>query len=168
MRTKLFLSIAVALFSVLASAQTYPEGTKIKGVTWAMTNVASQGKFAANPEDYGNYYAFEEAQTACPEGWRVPTTEEHMSLDAAGSVWTTVNGVEGRRFGSGSNSIFLPAAGCRSTGGQVYGQGSFGGYWSSKAGSYAGGYSLYFGSAGVYPSININYAGGFAVRCVAE
>ena len=47
----------------------------------------------------------------CPPGWRVPYADEFESLIAAGSFWTTVNGVPGRVFGRPPNQIFLPAAG---------------------------------------------------------
>ena len=47
----------------------------------------------------------------CPPGWRLPTAEEFESLIAAGSVWTTVNGVNGRLFGTAPHQLFLPAAG---------------------------------------------------------
>ena len=47
----------------------------------------------------------------CPPGWRLPYVSEFESLVAAGSFWTTVNGVPGRIFGRPPNQIFLPAAG---------------------------------------------------------
>ena len=47
----------------------------------------------------------------CPRGWRIPYPDEFESLIAAGSFWTTVNGVGGRVFGTAPNQIFLPAAG---------------------------------------------------------
>ena len=47
----------------------------------------------------------------CPPGWRIPYADEFRSLAAAGSFWTTVNGVGGRVFGTAPNQIFLPAAG---------------------------------------------------------
>ena len=47
----------------------------------------------------------------CPPGWRLPTVPEFESLVAAGSVWTAVNGVYGRLFGTAPHQLFLPAAG---------------------------------------------------------
>ena len=41
----------------------------------------------------------------------LPTIPEFESLIAAGSVWTAVNGVYGRLFGTTPNQLFLPAAG---------------------------------------------------------
>jgi uncharacterized protein (TIGR02145 family) len=145
------------------------EGVVIDGITWATRNVGEKGTFVDNPEDYGGYFNFEYAQIACPEGWRTPTHDEYVSLNAAGSEWTTENGVNGRLFGtSGENTIFLPAASCRDTSGTVYGQGSFGNYWSSTAYSGTNGYGLYFTSANVNPSNGSLYAYGFSVRCVRQ
>ena len=47
----------------------------------------------------------------CPPGWRLPTIPEFESLIAVGSVWTAVNGVNGRLFGTAPHQLFLPAAG---------------------------------------------------------
>lgn len=71
--------------------------------------------------------------------WRMPTQAELQALiDNCDVQWTTVNGVNGRKFtGKGdfaSNSVFLPAAGyCYYSGGDggVRGQGIYGYYWSS-------------------------------------
>ena len=142
------------------------EWVEIRGVKWATRNVGERGKFVAKPEDYGRLYTFQEAQTACPAGWRTPTRQEFESLDAAGSTWTTEGGVSGRKFGNGNNTIFLPAAGYRRTIGLVNGQGSNGYYWSSTASSDSYGSSLYFGSTDVYPSDYDNSAYGFSVRCI--
>lgn len=67
--------------------------------------------------------------------WRMPTmTELQALLDNCDVVWTTVGGVNGRKFtGRGDyseNSVFLPAAGyCYS--GSVQSQGDRSYYWSS-------------------------------------
>jgi len=66
--------------------------------------------------------------------WRMPTLAEIQELlNNTTSTWTTVNGVDGRRFTSktNGNSIFLPAAGYRSYSGLGY-AGSRGYYWSSS------------------------------------
>lgn len=49
----------------------------------------------------------------CPAGWRVPTKEELQILISSGSEWITLNGVKGRLFGSGDNTVFLPAVNYR-------------------------------------------------------
>lgn len=49
--------------------------------------------------------------------WRLPTIKEIEELcNKCTSIWTTNNGVYGRKFvGPNGNSIFLPAAGCYET-----------------------------------------------------
>ena len=89
------------------------QGVVINGVRWATRNVGAPGTFVVNPEDFGNYFAWEKAKNACPRGWRLPTLAEFHSLNDTGSEWITRNGVSGRLFGSGRNQIFLPAAGMK-------------------------------------------------------
>ena len=66
-------------------------------------------------------------------GARMPTKEEWVELlDNTTAVWTTYNGVNGRRFtGTNGNSIFLPAAGSR-LGSEVIYAAKYGPYWSSS------------------------------------
>jgi hypothetical protein len=66
-------------------------------------------------------------------GARMPTRQEWEELsDYCSSVWTTQNGVNGRRFtGPNGNTLFLPAAGNR-WGGELYVAGDYGFYWSSS------------------------------------
>ena len=65
--------------------------------------------------------------------WRMPTREEIQELiDNCSSEWTTLNGVNGRKFtGSNGNNIFLPAAGYRGEG-ELHDLGTGGCYWSSS------------------------------------
>ena len=66
--------------------------------------------------------------------WCMPTLDDIKELlDNCTSEWTTLNGVNGRKFTSNinGNSIFLPAAGFRWDGDLVY-AGSGGIYWSSS------------------------------------
>lgn len=70
-------------------------------------------------------------------GGRMPTEEEWQELlNNTTSTWTTINGVNGRRFtGPNGNSIFLPAAGWNGTG--FFHAGSDGEYWTSSLHSIA-------------------------------
>ena len=68
--------------------------------------------------------------------WVMPTYEEMRELlDNTTNEWTTVNGINGRKFTSkvNGNSIFLPAAGYRD-GSSLSGQTQYGLYWSSSVG----------------------------------
>ena len=83
--------------------------------------------------------------------WRMPSLEQCKELISnCTSEWTTQNGVNGRKFtGPNGGTIFLPAAGDR-WGGELYGAGSWGEYWSSslnESGPYIA-YHLGFGSGG--------------------
>ena len=142
-------------------------GVVINGITWAPSNIGSSRTFVANPENYGELYTFDEAQTVCPAGWRVPTQAELQSLVNAGNVWTTVNGINGHRFGTAPNTIFLPAAGYRNINASLANVGTSGNYWSSTVnGTYA--YYLTFNGSAVSPASVSSRANGFSVRCVAE
>jgi len=147
-----------------SSSNAGKEGVTINGITWAKKNV---GAFDA--EDYGNYYTWEQAKTACPKGWRLPTENELKSLVNAGSVWTTQNEKNGRKFGDSNNFIFLPAAGYRyDSNGSLYGVGSYGSYWSSTpySSNYACYLNFYSGNASMHGYSSRAY--GQSVRCVSE
>lgn len=64
--------------------------------------------------------------------WRMPSTAQCQELiDNTTSVWTTQNGVDGRKFtGPNGGTIFLPAAGIRWDD-ELRNAGSYGNYWSS-------------------------------------
>lgn len=87
-------------------------------------------------------------------GARMPTQQEWEELEAyCSSVWTTQNGVNGRRFtGPNGSTLFLPAAGHRWDD-EIDNVGSDGFYWSSSLGAgvpdAACGFNFYSGEAGV-------------------
>lgn len=159
---KLFLFVAVLFFVCESEAQ--EQGVVINGVTWATCNVGNYGTFVSNVEDYGNYYTWLEARNnACPSGWRLPTYEEIKQLIEADNQWTTINGVGGRKFGSGNNTIFLPAAGSR--GGMRVG--TNGCYWSSELTGVNNVLAVIISfTNGVAMLNNLRYTDGLLVRCV--
>ena len=143
-----------------------PSGTK-----WASCNVG-----ATKPEEYGGYYAWGETEEKDISGtkydvahvkwggnWCMPTKDDIKELlDNCTYEWTTLNGVNGRKFTSNinGNSIFLPAAGYRWYGAlRIAGEDGY--YWLSTqypdGSSYA--YSLYFESYGAYWSDGDRYCG---------
>ena len=104
-------------------------------------------------------------------GWRMPTREEFEELmDNCTSEWTTLNGVNGRKFTSKTNdkSIFLPAAGGRSNG-NLFGAGDNGGYRSSTQSPHDSedAYNLDFDSGEAYWSSS-DRASGLSVRPVVR
>jgi hypothetical protein len=97
--------------------------------------------------------------------WRMPTKEEQDELrnpNYCTWTWTTLNGVNGYKLTSNinGNSIFLPAAGSRSSSG-LYAAGSGGRYWSSSLNTYTSseaGY-LFFNSDFVSGGSDHRYVG---------
>ncbi|HHT61916.1 MAG: hypothetical protein QM280_02720 [Bacteroidota bacterium] len=92
--------------------------------------------------------------------WRIPTKAELDELRTNCTwIWTTKNGINGYEVKSktNSNSIFLPAAGCRYAGELRYADTS-GYYWSSSLYSDYPNYAfyLYFYSN----SVDLDYVGG--------
>ena len=114
---------------------------------------------------------WEKANDPCPSGWRMPSQSELNALMSSGSVWTTENGMNGRRFGSGSNTLFLPAVGTLNyyDGTQCL-QNSWGGYWSSTQDINSNAHVLSFNSDSVYLDSRwvMANANGFSCHCVAE
>ena len=110
--------------------------------------------------------------------WRMPTSAEFQELiDNCTAVWTTENGVNGRRFTSNikgytDKSIFIPAAGYRVgnyQGNSGLEAGSYGTCWSSTLNSgYPGtAHYLFISSGGVYVNGFFRY-GGNSIRPVCE
>ena len=100
--------------------------------------------------------------------WVMPTYDEQMELfDNCTSEWTTLNGVNGRKFTSNTNgnSIFLPAAGSRWND-DLEDAGKCSDYWSSVQSPYFA-YGLSFDSGGIYWS-DFNHSFGRSVRPVIK
>jgi uncharacterized protein (TIGR02145 family) len=114
------------------------------------------------------------ANDPCPAGYRVPTIAQWNLVDSYNAQTTTgsfsnneTNFGAARQFGSGANTLTLPAAGFRAnSNGALYSRGSNGFYWSSSVTST---YALYlsFTSSNASTSVS-NRADSFSVRCVSE
>ena len=167
MKTILFL-FAVLIFGLVScNNATSNRSVEINGVRWATSNVERPGRFARSPESAGGLFTFEEAQNACPHGWRLPTLEEFESLLSAGvELWTARNDVNGGTFGAAPNQLFLPTADFRNADGTFWGIGAEGYYWSSERGVFLY-LSLRSGSSGVESGSDLTLV-GFSVRCVSE
>ena len=136
--------------------------------------ISSDGTSTWNSAWNGNYATtWTKANDPCPAGWRMPNQNELESLVASGYIWKTLNGMNGCQFGSGSNTIFLPAAGYRNpnNNGALGGAGSRGVYWSSTQSREADecALGLGFGSSSLSTSSHGNHSSyGLSCRCVAE
>lgn len=100
----------------------YGEGVEIDHVVWAPVNCGySDSKrtgtmyvFLGNEYvPWGNLIA-EDSRNACPEGWRMPTSDEFLTLATNSSFMQMFNGITGRWYSGLSNydstnpSVFLP------------------------------------------------------------
>lgn len=159
---------------------------KIGGYTWSAYNVANTSKqFVSKPTDYGYYFTFNDAKSACPSGWSTPTKTQldvlpgkvipansyvyiNNAVYKAGNYgWcgpSTSNGYA--IFKDGVQILCMPAAGRRSGSGSTAegSNGYYGYYWSSTPNGSNGG-DLYFFSGGC--SVGNFYSTiGMSVRCV--
>jgi len=104
----------------------------------------------------------------CPPGWRVPTHDELLRI-IDNENWTQENGVGGYRYGSGTNTIFLPAVGRRNETGVLQYEGTRGYYWNNKPwgpGSDYAGHILFSESSGAGGTCL--KSSGQSVRCVKK
>ena len=103
-------------------------------------------------------------------GARMPTADEWRELiNNTTAEWTTMNGVNGRKFtAANGKSLFLPAAGDR-WGGELNGAGESGHYWSSSLyaanPSYAWDF-IFFSCGGCQGVSSDDRYYGFSVRAV--
>jgi len=136
------------------------KGVVINGLRWATRNVGTPNKFVMNQEDFGMYYQFnrkmgwneyskeqwdktiptgttwEKVNNPCPEGWRLPTSEELKTLldtTKVYSEWTIHNGISIVKFTDKltKEQIFLPLSGSRDWENGILHKGD-GNYWSSQ------------------------------------
>lgn len=146
--------------------------TKIGDVYWAPVNCGATGDNL-----YGSYYYFNQINTACPSGWRIPTLSEFDALSKNYSGLTSLRNIRGRWF-SGPiaysedvAAVFLPAAG-----GDGKNLGTKGVYWTSSIGEdpdYHFEYSrcFEFSDSGVtssYTPVSSSSKNTYSVRCVKK
>ena len=78
------------------------DGEKLR---WMRHNLAWTGagvpylECGAMNDVFGRYYTWEEAQTACPEGWRLPTDAEWSALDPSAEAGKDIAGLAGKVMG---------------------------------------------------------------------
>ena len=125
------------------------------GTSGTLTKYCNKSNYGYNgfTDDLTTLLPEDDAATAnWGSDWRMPTNEEWQELyNNTTHTWTTQNGVNGRLFtASNGNSLFLPAAGYRSSG--LVNAGSGGHYWSSSlyTGSPNDAWSCYFYSGNFY------------------
>jgi hypothetical protein len=127
--------------------------------TWMDRNVGALWPAIA-PTDagaYGGYYASEQAQTACPDGYRLPTEAE---WEAERNSWSSNDA-----SGAFNSPLKLPVAGRRSnSNGSLNDVGSGGHYWS---GAVDGAVSRSLGFFSSHANMrSSDRAFGLSVRCL--
>jgi uncharacterized protein (TIGR02145 family) len=151
-------------------------------IGWSSTDplISSNGDTVWTIQSNSPISIWEKENDPCPVGWHVPTISELENLIQAGTEWTTLNNVKGRIFGTGDNTIFLPASGLRcypsgglpedaETGEKI----EVGYYWSNSSTNNLTSF-ISFDSSNDFP---LGIGGppayqlrseGYSVRCVAE
>ena len=141
--------------------------------TNALTKYCDNAEYGLNgfTDNLTTLQAMDDAATAAlGSGARMPTKEEWQELINNTTVeWTTMNGVNGRKFtAANGNTLFLPAAGFR-VGSELRLAGSFGNCWSSSlvTGSPDNAWDFFFVS--IERSMRSLYrCCGFSVRAVRQ
>ena len=124
---------------------------------------------------YGGYYNFYTATAGwgtnsvtsgnspkdiCPKGWRLPTG------GSSGEFQTLYNNYNSSALMQGEPNITLSG---EVYNGSVYGQGSYGDFWSSTVGNAKYAYDLYLNGSNVRPADYLSYKyRGFSARCIAQ
>ncbi|MDD4062404.1 MAG: FISUMP domain-containing protein [Candidatus Pacebacteria bacterium] len=168
--------------------QVYPT-IIVNGTRWMAQNlnynVSGSGCSPDNPSNcesgdpYGRLYTYDQAMSACPIGWRLPSDEDWKSLELAiGMDYRAVNntGWRGTNEGSklsahvlnGTNSSGFNGllGGHRSTGGVFYSLGAYGFWWSSTPSSGNAWFRYLYSSYSTVYRNAINQGYGFSVRCL--
>ena len=86
------------------------DGIIINDIMWATRNVGDSGTFVSSPLDKGNFYTWEKAQSACPQGWRLPTDTEFESLFSNLYSLTAAYNKEDKKGYLIDDALFLPQA----------------------------------------------------------
>ena len=82
---------------------------EIAGLEWFRNNLSDRSSGCAYVNEdvtsdvFGRYYSYEEAMTACPEGWRLPTEQDWLALcESVGAApveeYSTVENVAAKLF----------------------------------------------------------------------
>ena len=153
----------------------YQWGTSTMVAT-ASTSSAAIGDWITTAAATGDWLdASKTANDPCPTGYRVPKREQWnlvVSYNTQTNIGSFSNSATNfgaaRQFGSGANTLTLPAAGYRSrSDGALLNRGNNGYYWSSTV-TGTSAFNLFFNSSIASTSISLFRANGFSVRCVSE
>ena len=197
---KTIFTLALLLTTATTAAAQSPATGQILGhdyvdlglsVMWATCNIGAE-----TPSDYGDYFAWGEAETKSSytkdnsatygkssdtfldaasaqwgSSWRMPTRAECQELiDNCTWQWTTVGGHKGYKVTSkkNGNSIFLPAAGCPDTdSSSLLHANDRGWYWSLQTHDSENAYRLFFTNSILNTGYNFMFY-GYCVRPITN
>ena len=194
LRKVAIIAICLAGSATLFAQET---GVVINGVTWATRNVGAPKTFVANIEDAGMFYqwnskigwtkelapsdgasvwnsewngsgatSWEADNDPCPNSWRVPTAEDFGKLVATGGTFTTTP-VNGFRFGSGDNTLFISVVAGYIDKSYNYGAENLQSLFWSSTSSYSETAVGYYFTANQHKGFEDgSRSHGFCVRCV--
>ena len=138
---------------------------QLKVYDWAQWNVTWKEYNAWRGISIGDVSDYSAMRWPCPEGLHIPIYTEWIAVK---TVWTTLWGWDSDWTNFGI-ALKLPFAGCRgSESVDIYGQGSYGAYWSSSRSDADSAYYLAFRSTGFNPQSNNDRAYSFSVRCFKD
>lgn len=158
-KTILIILALLAIVAICVDRLGFSDEVKVGNLYWMTRNVGG------NPKDIeGDKYTFHQAQSICPEGWRLPTKSEFEALIRNYSQNTEYKKLKGRWFCGGEYysqsvpAVFLPQT-------YINSKFNFGSYWTSTPYDKTQAYALTFNAR--YVSINlIHNTQLLSVRCV--
>jgi uncharacterized protein (TIGR02145 family) len=158
-KTIFIILVLLAVAAICADRIGFSKETKIDNLYWMTRNVGGNEK-----EIIGDRYTFEQAQTACPEGWRLPTKSEFEALIKNCSKSVKYKDQVGRWFtGSEFYSQSMPAVFFPRTHRNSKFDAGF--YWTSTPYDKASAYALTFNAK----QVNVTYVSRnekLSIRCV--
>lgn len=102
-KTAIYVIILLAFVAIFKDRIGFKKEVTINGLTSMTANVG-----ATEAHLIGDTFTFEQALTACPEGYRLPTRAEVEALSKNHSATVMYNGVAGRWFTG--NELYSPSA----------------------------------------------------------
>ncbi len=160
-KTAFLVILLLVLIAIFADKTAFSNEIQIDKIVWQKMNVG-----ATNAYLIGTAFSYDEALSACPEGYRLPTRFEFEALVKNRSKPTNYQDATGRWF-SGKTpydeakaKIFLPRTFFKSKFDSGY-------YWSSTKLDDKYAYCLNFNAA----NVSVNYSARsnkMAVRCVKK
>jgi hypothetical protein len=155
-----------------SNGSTFDDGYSFSSANYNNTagSTITSGSYPNTGAVFAANSGYDAARQLLGGSWRMPTAAEFKELyDNTDNEWTTISGVNGRKFMKKTNHsvyVFFPAAGFSNSNSLLV-RNLGGAYWSSSLYSSDKGYYINFNSSVVYPVFYNNYRYcGQSVRAV--